>query len=58
MQTMKIMYIPGAKNHADPLSRHLAIQYINFVVLNLLTDFTVTSDTLLTDITNAYVADP
>ena len=57
-QTMMIKYIPGAKNHADPLSRHLAIQYINSVVLNLLTDFTVTGDTFLTDITNAYAADP
>ena len=57
-QTMKVKYIPGAKNHVDPLSRHLAIQYINYVILNLLTDFTVTGDTLLTDITNAYAADP
>ena len=57
-QTMMIKYIPGAKNHADPLSRHLAIQYINSVVLNLLTDFTVTGNTFLTDITMPMLLTP
>lgn len=48
---MEIAYKPGKLNRADALSRHISD-------LNLLTSFTISSDTLLSDIKSAYSSDP
>lgn len=48
---MEIAYKPGAQNHADALSRVT-------VPLQIMTGFTISSDTLLSDIKSAYAADP
>jgi transposase InsO family protein len=48
---MEIAYKPGKLNRADALSRHIQS-------LNLLTSYTVSSDTLISDIKSAYSSDP
>jgi hypothetical protein len=48
---MQIAYKPGAQNRADSLSRHIAS-------LHLLTDYTISSSTFLSDIKAAYASDP
>ena len=48
---MEIAYKPGKLNRADALSRHVHS-------LHLLTTYTVSSDTLISDIKSAYSADP